>query len=75
MFVLQIGNLGVFQLEGCNFGFRPHERSACHHEAVEVVVTLPSTARDVDEQLSSQYARQKVNNQQLYYKIFSLHGS
>ena len=43
-----------------------HEKSASHTEAVEVVVTLPATTRDVGELLSQQYAAQKVKNREVY---------
>ena len=51
-------------------GIRSHESSACHADAVETVVTLPSTTVDVGE-LSHQYARQKVNNRHALYQIFT----
>ena len=49
--------------------FRKHEKSACHSEAVEVVVTLPATTRNVGELLSRQYTVQKQNNRQALYQI------
>ena len=36
---------------------------------MEVIVTLPSTTQDVGEQLSRQFAIQKVNNRQALYQI------
>ena len=33
-----------------------------HREAVEVIITLPLTTRDIGEQLSQQHATQKLNN-------------
>ena len=35
-----------------------------HREAVEVIVTLPSTTRDIGEQLSQQRAAEKLKNRQ-----------
>ena len=49
--------------------FRSHEKSTSHCEAVEVIVTLPSTTRDT--QLSQQHASQKLKNQQALYQIRS----
>lgn len=46
--------------------FKKHERSACHCEAVDVVVTIPSTTQDVGMQLS---ARQKEKKRQALYQI------
>ena len=42
--------------------FRSHEKSASHHEAVEVIVTLLLTTCDIGEQLSQQHAAQKLKN-------------
>ena len=49
--------------------FRKHEKSASHTEAIEVVVTLPATTRDVGELLSQQYAAQKVKNRDALFQI------
>ena len=51
--------------------FRNHEKSASHREAVEVIVTLPSTTHDIGEQLSQQHAAQKLKNRQALYQILS----
>jgi len=37
--------------------FRKHEQSTCHKEAIEVMVTLPTTARDIGECVVNQKAR------------------
>ena len=42
-----------------------------HREAVEVIITLPLTTRDIGEQLSQQHATQKLNNRQSLYQIIS----
>ena len=52
-------------------GFKNHVKSACHREAVEVLVTLPATTRDVGEHLSHEHAVQKVNNQQTLLQVLS----
>ena len=52
--------------------FRNHEKSVSHREAVEVILTLPSTTRDIGEQLSQQHAAQKLKNRQALYQILSL---
>ena len=42
---------------------KKHEVSGCHREAVDVVITLPHTTRDIGEQLSLQYNKNKKSNQ------------
>ena len=49
--------------------FHKHKKSACHSEAVEIVVTLPATTKNVGELLSRKYAVQKLNDRQALYKI------
>lgn len=49
--------------------FQNHEKSACHSEAVEVMVT--ATTRNIGELLSVQHAEQKDKNQQALYQIVS----
>ncbi len=61
---------GFSNWKDATVGFRKHERSICHIEAVQVVVTLPATTRDVGELLSQQFATQKVNNRDALYQIF-----
>ena len=51
--------------------FKKHERSACHCEAVDVVVTIPSTTQDVGMQLSQQFARQKEKNRLALHQIMT----
>ena len=42
--------------------FKKHESSACHKEAVEVSIVLPSACLGVGEMLSSQRSQQKKEN-------------
>ena len=51
--------------------FRAHENSAAHREAIDVMITLPSTTRDVGEQLSCEHATQKVKNRDALLQIMS----
>ena len=53
--------------------FKRHEKSASHQEAVKVVMTIPSTAKDIGEQLSHQYALQKANNRESLHQIFKVY--
>ena len=49
-----IGFKGFFKLERCHYTvLKKHTASACHREAVEVVITLPAITRDIGEQLST----------------------
>ena len=50
--------------------FVAHEKSLCHKEAVEKVITLPTTTRDIAESLSSALAKQKKVNRECLLKIF-----
>ena len=49
--------------------FKKHEQSSCHREAVEVMVTLPATTRDIGETLSQQHAKEKEGNRKILLKI------
>jgi len=52
-------------------GFKRHEQSACHRDAISVVVTIPSSTKDVGEQLSVQHAQMKVQNRDALFQIIS----
>ena len=49
-------------------GFSCHERSRSHKTALEVVVSLPQTTKDVREMLSSKYAEEKRIRRLYLYK-------
>ena len=51
--------------------FKKHEQSSCHREAVEVMVTLPATTRDIGETLLQQHAQEKAGNKKILLKIHS----
>ena len=50
---------GFHNWKDATIAFRNHEQSACHAEAVETMVIIPSTVPDVGEMLSQQYASEK----------------
>ena len=52
-------------------GFKKHELSACHKEAIEVMVTLPATVKDIGELSSQKHADQKAKNRKLFLQILS----
>ena len=55
--------------------FKKHEVSGCHREAIDVVITLSHTTRNIGEQLSLQHAKEKESNHIVFkdiekYKVF-----
>ena len=51
--------------------FKSHELSACHREAVEMIISLPSSTRHIGTQLSKQYAIEMAQNRRMLLKILS----
>ena len=51
--------------------FRTHDSSSCHREAVEKVLTLPKTTRDIAESLSSAHKADKLKNRQMLMKVLT----
>ena len=51
--------------------FKKHESSVSHKEAMQVMVTIPSSCPDVGEMLSKQHAKEKWDNRQCFLKILS----
>ena len=43
----------------------------CYKEAVENIVTLPATTRNVGELLSGMHDKEKIENRQCFLKILS----
>ena len=54
--------------------FRNHESSACHKQAVDVMITIPATHSDVGESLSSTLAHEKQINRECFLKLISSIG-
>ena len=52
-------------------GFRQHELSASHKDAVERAITLPATTADICKALSTAHAREQLENIQCLLKILS----
>ena len=46
-----------------------HQQSACHHEAVEVVITLPTKTKNIGEQLVHVHAKEKEYDHKMLLKI------
>ena len=51
--------------------FRKHEVSESHHNAVEAVVVLTLTTRDIGEALSERHRKEKAENRAMLLKIIS----
>ena len=52
-------------------GFPAHEKSNCHKEALERLVSLPSVVKDVGESISQIHEEEKVYNRHVLLKILS----
>ena len=50
---------------------RNHELSACHREAVDMIIRLPATIQHIGQLLSRQYASETANNRRVLLKILS----
>ena len=57
----------------CNWTvcFKKHEQSSCHKEAVEMMISIPASTRDVGEMLSSQLAIEKKKNREIFLTILA----
>lgn len=51
--------------------FKSHELSACHREAVDMIICLPSSTTHIGAQLSKQYAIEMAQNRKMLLKILS----
>lgn len=52
-------------------GFKNHEASASHKEALQVVILLPTTCSDIGDMLSKQHADMKKFNRECLLKVLS----
>jgi len=50
---------------------KKHATSACHCEAVDVVITLPATTKDVGEQLSIAHQQEKQQNRDILLSCYA----
>ena len=60
---------GFSNWKDATVGFHNHEKSATHKLAVEVVLTLSQTHKDIGEMLSTSHASEKAVNRQCLMKI------
>ena len=66
-----VGIKRILQLENAATLFQKHQQSATHKQAVEVMIVLPSSTKDVNELLVMQLAREKEHNHRMFLKIVS----
>ena len=62
---------GFSNWKNATVGFKKHVQSKCHAEAVEVVVTLPKTTKDIGEQLSRAHRLEKEQARDMLQLILS----
>ena len=64
-----LSEAGFSNWKDATVGFANHKKSATHKYAVEVVVTLSQTHRDIGDMLSTSHASEKAVNCQCLMKI------
>ena len=60
---------GYCNWKDATIAFKNHELSACHHEAVEVIIRLPATSTHIGVHLSQQYALEMEQNKIILLKV------
>ena len=50
--------------------FKKHELSSSHREAVDMIINIPATTKNIGELLSQQHAISKEQNREALYQIF-----
>lgn len=68
MYFLQLSK-GFCNWKDATISFRQHEKSLCHKEAVEKLLTLPATTTDIGEMFSSTLAQEKAENRHCLLKV------
>ena len=63
--------MGYCNWKDATVAFKNHESSACHREAVEVFIHLPSTTQHIGVLLSEQYAREMAKSRRMLLKILN----
>ncbi|XP_074641139.1 zinc finger MYM-type protein 1-like [Tubulanus polymorphus] len=61
---------GFSNWKEANRVFKDHEGTKCHKEAMERVITLPNSTKDVGESLSEIHAKEKIHNKSMLRKLF-----
>ena len=60
---------GFSNWKDATVSFKKHQSSSTHSEAVESVVTLPRTTRDIGELMSSSHKRDKESAREVLHII------
>ena len=60
---------GFTNWKDATVAFQRHQQTKCHKDAVDIVVTIPSTTKDVGELLSREHAKEKEINRRMFVKI------
>ena len=60
---------GFINWKDATVAFNSHQQTKCHKNAVDIVITIPSTTKDVGELLSKEHAKEKVINRRKFVKI------
>lgn len=60
---------GFTNWKDATVAFQSHQQTKCHKDAVDVVITIPSTTKDVGELLSKEHAKEKEINRRMFVKI------
>lgn len=64
-------NKGFSNWKDATMAFRNHEKTSCHHEAVEMIITLPAMTTHIGKQLSRQYGNEMAKNRKVLLRILS----
>ncbi len=62
---------GFCNWKDAKVGFKRHKESAHHREAIEAIVTLPKTTKDIGELLDLGHISKKAENQKMLLTILS----
>ena len=70
MLVLQVSK-GCCNWKDSTTAFSNHEKSKCHLEGVEAIITLPATTMHIGSLLNRQYKVEVARNRKMLLKILS----
>ena len=62
---------GYCNWKDATVAFKNHEKSGCHREAVEMILSLPATTMHIGTQLSRLYAIEMARNRKMLLKVLS----
>ena len=65
---------GFTKWKDATVAFQSHQQTKCHKDAVDVVITIPSTTKDVGELLSKKHTKEKEINRMFMKIVTSILG-